>query len=171
MSEPSLIGKIGQISQISISSGGVPKLPVAQAEVSVSGLLGDRQANLKYHGGPDRAVCLWSQEMIKVLQQQGHPIAPGSAGENVTVVGIAWDQVTPGVELLLGERVRLQITDYAAPCRKNGRWFSDRRYSRISQKHFPGTSRVYARVLTAGTIAQGDQVQLCWPPISSGDPV
>lgn len=106
-----------------------------------------------------------------MLQQQGHPIAPGSAGENVTVVGIAWDQVTPGVELLLGERVRLQITDYAAPCRKNGRWFSDRRYSRISQKHFPGTSRVYARVLTAGTIAQGDQVQLCWPPISSGDPV
>lgn len=52
MSEPSLIGKIGQISQISISSGGVPKLPVAQAEVSVSGLLGDRQANLKYPAAP-----------------------------------------------------------------------------------------------------------------------
>jgi MOSC domain-containing protein YiiM len=162
---------MGKIGQISVSDGGVPKLPVAQAEVSASGLSGDRQANLKYHGGPDRALCLWSQEIIEALQQQGHPIAPGSAGENVTIAGLPWEQVTPGTELALGDSVRLQITDYAAPCRKNGRWFSDRRYSRMSQKHYPGSSRVYARVLTAGTIAQGDRVQLYGPPISGSNPV
>ncbi|MEM6520793.1 MAG: MOSC domain-containing protein [Cyanobacteria bacterium P01_C01_bin.70] len=50
------------------------------------------------------------------------------------------------------------MASYAAPCRKNMRWFADKRYSRISQKHYPGSSRVYARVLQTGTIREGDAV-------------
>ena len=46
--------------QINISDGGVPKLPVLEAKVSEQGLDGDRQRNLKLHGGPDRACGLFS---------------------------------------------------------------------------------------------------------------
>ncbi|NET30625.1 MAG: MOSC domain-containing protein [Cyanothece sp. SIO1E1] len=151
---------MGQIVQISLSSGGVPKTAVSVAQVNLDGLVGDRQATPNIHGGPERAVCLWAQEVIDSLQQAGHPIAAGSAGENVTISGLDWIQITPGVKLKLGTNVLLEITSYAAPCRKNARWFTDRRYSRITHKKHPGMSRVYARVITGGMIRLGDGVVL-----------
>lgn len=163
-STPSSAAAPGRIVQISISQGGVPKLPIPQVEISKAGLEGDRQTNLKFHGGPDRAVCLWALEVIETLQQEGHPIAPGQAGENVTVAGINWSRVIPGTCLRLGDTVLLEVTDYAPPCRKNMRWFSDRKFSRISQNHFPGSSRVYARVLAPGAIATGDSARICPTP-------
>ena len=152
--------QMGHIVQVSISPGGVPKTAVAEARVNINGLVGDRQATPKIHGGPERAVCLWSQEMIDQLRQEGHPIAAGSAGENVTIVGLDWIQITPGVKLKLGAEVLLEIASYAAPCRTNARWFSNRRYSRISQAKYPGSSRLYARVLSGGMIRPGDVVEI-----------
>ncbi len=99
----------------------MPKLSVASVQVIAEGIVGDQQKNLKYHGVPDRALCLWSLAIIQMLQ--------------------------------------IEITDYAAPCRKNMRWFSDRRFSRISQRHHPGSSRLYARVLQGGVVTTGDPVQ------------
>ena len=61
------------ITQINISDGGTPKLPIPQVQITLDGLIGDRQRNLKYHGGPDRAVCLWSADIIQTLQNEGHP--------------------------------------------------------------------------------------------------
>lgn len=154
---------IGQVAQINVSPGGVPKLPVATAWVSAAGLAGDRQRHLKFHGGPDRALCLWSLDLITVLQQEGHPIAPGSAGENLTLSGLDWPSLGPGSQLRLGNQVQVEITDYAAPCRTVMRWFSDRRFSRISQKHHPGSSRLYARVLQSGALTTGDRVVVVEP--------
>ena len=151
---------MGHIVQISVSPGGVPKTAVAEARVDINGLIGDRQATPKVHGGPDRAVCLWSQEIIDELRQEGHPIAAGSAGENVTIGGLDWPQVIPGVKLKLGTEVLLEIASYAAPCRQNARWFSNRRYSRISQKKYPGSSRLYARVMFGGVIRPGNTVEI-----------
>lgn len=150
----------GKIIQLNISDGGVPKHPVTTATVTVDGLIGDRQTNLKYHGGLHRAVCLWAQEIIAALQAEGHPIAPGCAGENITIAGLDWGTLVPGSRLQLGITVQLEITDYAAPCRKNGRWFRDRRYSRMSQKHYPGQSRLYARVLQPGPLQATDAVTM-----------
>lgn len=150
----------GQIRHINVSQGGVPKLSTPRARVTPQGLEGDRQKHLKVHGGPDRAVCLWSLEVIETLQREGHGIEPGSAGENVTISGLDWATLTPGTKLQLGSDVQVEITDYAAPCRQNMKWFADRKFSRISQKHFPGSSRLYARVLSEGVIQAGDPVQL-----------
>lgn len=150
----------GQVVQINISSGGVPKLPVPVGEVTMAGLTGDRQRNLKFHGGPDRALCLWSLEVIERLQQEGHPIAPGSVGENFTLDSLNWASLAPGSQLYLGDQVRLEITDYAVPCRTIMGWFSDRRFSRISQKHHPGSSRLYARVLQGGWVSTGDRASM-----------
>jgi MOSC domain-containing protein YiiM len=150
----------GRIVQISVSLGGVPKHPIASAQVTPQGIQGDRQKNLTYHGGPDRALCLWSWEVIATLQREGHPIAPGRAGENLTLAGLDWAQLGPGTQLQLGAAVQVEITDYAVPCRKIMRWFSDRRFSRISQRHYPGSSRLYTRVLQGGPLATGDRVLL-----------
>lgn len=46
----------------------------------------------------------------------------------------------------------------------------DRRYSRISQNHFPGQSRVYARVLHPGRIQVGDPVRIASSAIADGHP-
>ncbi len=146
------------VHQISVSDGGVPKLPVWEAKVSEQGVAGDRQRNLKFHGGPDRAVCLYSLELIERLQDEGHSIDPGSTGENLTLAGLDWDQIGPGRHLTVGPEVRLEVTSYTTPCRHNGRWFRDEDFSRISQKVNPGWSRVYAKVLQGGIVRPGDEV-------------
>jgi MOSC domain-containing protein YiiM len=154
----------GRIVQISLSNGGVPKTAVPAAEVIETGLVGDQHNHPKIHGGPEKAVCLWSLEVIETLQQEGHNLAPGYAGENVTVSGLDWTQIVPGVRLQLGDAVLLEIASYTTPCRKNMRWFADKRYSRMSQKHHPGSSRVYARVLQPGRICTGDTVAIAPSP-------
>ena len=113
------------VHQISISDGGVPKLPVLEAKVSEQGVDGDRQRNLKFHGGPDRAVCLYSFELIERLQDEGHPIDQGSTGENLTLSDLDWAQVCPGVRLTIGPEVQLEVTSYTTPFSRNGRWFRD----------------------------------------------
>lgn len=150
----------GTIHQISISDGGVPKLPVDQATVTTIGILGDRQRDLAHHGGPNRALCLYSLEVIEGFREEGHPIEPGSAGENVTVAGIDWAAIIPGTRILLGPEVQIEITSYTTPCANNARWFTDGGFSRMLQSRHPGKSRVYARVLAGGTIETGDRVQV-----------
>lgn len=146
-----------RVHQISVSNGGVPKLAVPEALVTKSGVHGDRQRNRDIHGGPDRAVCVFSLEAIEALQAEGHPIAPGSTGDNVTVAGIDWSAVKPGDRIRIGS-VGLQFVSYTAPCVHNARWFLNADFSRISQKQYPGWSRLYARVLTEGVVRTGDPV-------------
>lgn len=146
-----------RIASLNRSGGGVPKLPLERVQVSEQGMAGDRQRDLEHHGGPDRALSLWALERIEALAAEGHPMHPGAAGENVTVVGLDWSEVVPGVRLTLGD-VEVEVTGYAAPCRTIMHCFADRRFSRISQKVHPGWSRVYARVLRGGELRVGDRV-------------
>ncbi|MEX0781543.1 MAG: MOSC domain-containing protein [Dehalococcoidia bacterium] len=150
----------GEIVQLSTSPGGVPKLPTDVAAVDELGFHGDGHTDKKHHGGPDRAVCLWAIERIEALQAEGHPIFPGAAGENVTIRGIDWDAVVPGVRLRLGHEVVAEITGYTTPCQKNMAWFAEGNFMRMSQKLHPGWSRTYARVLQTGTLRPGDAVEL-----------
>ena len=71
----------GKIFQIHVSQGGVPKRAVPSTSISIDGLAGDLQQNLLVHGGPDRAVCIYSLERIQALQVEGHPIYPGAIGK------------------------------------------------------------------------------------------
>ena len=148
------------VHQINVSDGGVPKLPVWEAKVGEQGLEGDRQENLKFHGGPDRAVCLFSLELIERLQEEGHTIDAGSSGENLTVSGLDWDLVRPGVRLTIGPEIQLKVTSFTMPCSKNGRWFREADFLRISQNMNPGWSRVYAKVLRGGIVRPGDTVTI-----------
>ena len=151
---------IGRIHQISVSPGGVPKLPVDEAEVGLRGLTGDDQTDKRHHGHPEQALCVWSLEVIEALQAEGHPIAPGYAGENITVAGLDWGLVVPGTTLVLGDSVVAPVTFDATPCSKNAAWFLHRDFRRMSNVLHPGWSRMYASVTTGGTIRVGDPVRL-----------
>ena len=150
----------GRIVQISVSPGGVPKTAVAWARVTAQGLEGDAHRDAEHHGGPERAVCLYAMEAIRILQTEGHQIVPGAIGENVTLEGLDWSAIVPGCHVLLGETVLLQVTRYTTPCINITRTFKDGDYARVSQKRHPGWSRVYARVLATGSIRPGDPARL-----------
>jgi Uncharacterized protein conserved in bacteria len=150
----------GHIFQLNLSDGGVPKLAVREAVLTETGLIGDRQAHPKIHGGPERALCLYALENILGLQAEGHPIYPGSVGENVTVAGLDWNKLEPGARLALGEEVLIEITSYAGPCQNIQASFRDRKFKRISQKIHPGEARLYARVLQTGRLEVGQPVRV-----------
>lgn len=147
----------GRVTQLSRSGGGVPKLPVESVEVDHSGVQGDVQATRVHHGRPWQALCLWSADVIAQLVAEGHPIAAGAAGENVTVGGIDWASLHAGTILDVGS-VRCQLSAPATPCRKNRRWFIGGEIDRMDHDRHPGSSRWYATVLRPGTIATGDRV-------------
>jgi MOSC domain-containing protein YiiM len=162
MTQPNLKaeGRSGRIFQINVSNGGVPKLACAQTRVTELGLEGDHQQSTDIHGGPDRAVSLYSLDCILALQEEGHPIFPGAAGENLTISGLDWNLVTPGARLRLGSEVEVEVTRYTSPCENIAYAFMDEKFTRISQKVHPGWSRVYARVVQPGWIRVGEPVSL-----------
>ena len=152
----------GVLHSINVSDGGVPKRPRPWAQVRAEGIEGDRQEDRRYHGGPDRAVCLYSLDLIEALQGEGHPIVAGSIGENFTVHGIDWTAVRTDARLEVGEVV-LEVTRAASPCYKIAAAFHDRVFARVSQKVHPGWSRFYARVLREGPVSAGERVVLTAP--------
>ena len=149
--------RTGVVTSLNVSNGGVPKLAIARARVSRSGMEGDRQRNRKLHGGPDRALCLYSADLIAKLSTEGHAIEPGMLGENVTIASVDWQLLQPGVRLDIGEIV-IELTSFTTPCRHIAGAFADGRSDRISPKTHPGESRVYARVLREGVVSVGDPV-------------
>ena len=155
----------GRVVQINVNPrGGVPKHRTPSAQVTFEGVIGDKQRDRRYHGGPQRAVALFSYERIQALQAEGHPIVPGSTGENLTIAGLDWDALQVGDRLRIGDELRIEITAYAVPCSNLVDSFVDGAFKRVSQKLHPGWSRLYAKVLVEGEVREGDAVLL-----ASGD--
>jgi MOSC domain-containing protein YiiM len=158
--------RAGRVESINTSRGGVPKTGVFEGLITEQGLDGDRQRDLRIHGGSDRAVSLFSLEVIRALQREGHPISIGTTGENLTLSGLDWSTVVPGTEIEIGD-VRLLVTSYASPCEMIAGSFLAGNCRRISQKHHAGWSRVYARIIEGGLVRIGDPVHLIHQPLSS----
>jgi hypothetical protein len=148
----------GTVAGLFTSNGGVPKHACRALDVQVDGVAGDAQNDRGNHGRPWQAVCLWSTEVIDAFRADGHPLAPGLAGENITTTGIAWDRIVPGVQLQVGG-ARLEVSAYAIPCRKNAAWFTDGHFGLMHHRH-GFVSRAYATVLRPGPVALGDPVVL-----------
>jgi MOSC domain-containing protein YiiM len=148
----------GTVVQLNRSGGGVPKLPLPVADVDWGGVVGDVQVNRRHHGRPFQALCIWDADVIDRFVAEGHPIGYGSAGENVTIRGVEWGRVVPGVRLSLGT-VRCEVSSYAVPCSQNAGWFVGRAFNLMHHDRGP-VSRMYATVLQPGRIATGDDVVL-----------
>jgi MOSC domain-containing protein YiiM len=151
---------MGQVVSLNVNpQGGVPKYPVNQIRIHPNGVEGDKQNDLKYHGGPTRAVCLFSFEKIEQLKLEGHPISVGTTGENITVKGIDWNILKIGMKIVVGDVV-LKLTNTAPPCKTISKSFNDGKFSRILEKNYPGWSRWYASVVKGGIVNSNDFVSL-----------
>src|SRR3954467_4843209 len=122
----------GRVLSVNVSEGGVPKLPIERAWVGPLGLDGDKHREMTVHGGPYRAVCLFAIEVIERLRAEGHPVGPGSVGENLTTTGVEWSLLPGGTRARIGNDLVIELTDDAAPCATQEHNFTDRRFARIS---------------------------------------
>jgi MOSC domain-containing protein YiiM len=149
---------IGDLVQINVSDGGVPKRAVDSATIGFAGVVGDRQRSRKHHGRPWQALCLWSTDVVDGFAADGHPIFYGACGENLSVRGLPWEEVRPGVRLRVGSALA-EASLYALPCANNAPWFSDRDFGRMHHERGP-VSRMYATVVEPGEVSVGDEVVL-----------
>jgi MOSC domain-containing protein YiiM len=150
----------GVLAQISVSAGGKPKLPVDTALVTAHGVGADRQRNLKYHGGPDRAVCLFSVEWYAWLREQGVDLAYGQVGENFTTRGIDLLELHEGDYLSVGECV-IQLASVRVPCKQLNMWHPN------LFELIKGRTGWLARVVREGAVKAGDAIALVREPAAS----
>lgn len=150
----------GIIEQVSVSAGGLPKRAVEGARAGTLGLWGDRQRNTAIHGGPRKALLLASAEDVDELAREGFPVAPGSLGENLTVRGIDFRALRPGMRFRAGAAL-LELTTPRKPCVQlepynGGR--TGRIQAALETRHARGG--FYAAVLEEGEIRTGDLIAL-----------
>jgi MOSC domain-containing protein YiiM len=146
----------GVLAQLNVSPGGMPKLPVVFARVTAGGVEGDRQRNLKYHGGPDRAVCIYSEELYDELRDAGIDMSAGSVGENFTTRGIDLRKLAKGDQLRVGGDAGcvIELTDVRVPCNQLKRWDPE------LPELIVGRSGWVARVVKDGTVRPGDVIEV-----------
>jgi MOSC domain-containing protein YiiM len=129
---------------------------VPSAFVSADGVEGDRQRNLKYHGGPARAVCLYSEELYAWLREQGVPVTNGNVGENFTTRGLDLSRLAKGDRLRVGA-CTIEITNVRVPCSQLKKWDVD------LPELIVGRSGWVARVVEEGMVRPGDPIEILPP--------
>src|ERR1700681_2902735 len=65
----------GQLVQVSVSRGGIPKVAIPEGIVTPLGLKGDAHAHPGIHGGPKQALLLVTAEGIEELAESGFALA------------------------------------------------------------------------------------------------
>lgn len=144
----------GVLAQLNTSAGGMPKRAILAAHVTADGVPGDWQHDRKHHGGPDRAICLFSEELYAWLRvEHGIDLINGSVGENFTTRGIDLDRLLPGDRLRVGA-CTIQITGVRIPCRNLTRWHPS------LHKIVQGRSGWVARVIESGDVKPGDAIEV-----------
>jgi MOSC domain-containing protein YiiM len=123
-----------------------------------TGFEGDVQADLRYHGGPDKAVCCYPVEHRpdwEALVEQ--PLPPGAFGENLSTEGLLETELHIGDVLTVGTAT-VQVTQPRGPCFKlAARWGKRRLPARMAKELRSGW---YLRVLGAGKVQAGDELRL-----------
>ena len=157
----------GQILQLSVSKGGVPKYPVLGGEVGPVGIIGDVQRNRKYHGGPRQALLWITSEGLDELKATGFPVYPGALGENVTTTGIDRRSVRLGQQWRMGE-VEVEVTKMRQPCYQldpygpgiqNAVFDASVKAGDFSSPRW-GLGGFYLSIVQLGWLAPGDPVSL-----------
>ncbi|MBP1082877.1 MOSC domain-containing protein [Bacillus capparidis] len=121
--------------------------PVFLSEVNFEG---DRQADLVYHGGQDKAVCVYPYDHYPYWESQLNKTLEGSAfGENLTVEGLTEKDVYIGDVFALGEAV-VQISQPRQPCFKLAKKYDVKDMPlKVQMSGFTG---FYFRVLNEGKV-------------------
>lgn len=122
-------------------------------------LAGDGQADLRVHGGRDKAVYAYAQEHHAYWQPQlpTMPLGPGAFGENLTTLGLLEHQVRVGDYFQLGTAVLVAVQP-RQPCFKLGIRLQDE--SIVGRFLEAGRSGIYFRVHQEGFVQAGDPITL-----------
>ncbi|HWX33700.1 MAG TPA: MOSC domain-containing protein [Steroidobacteraceae bacterium] len=164
------VGRVAPLGPEGVASGFV-KLPVmGPVAVRRLGLVGDAQADLRVHGGPEKAVYLYPAEHYASWQlelpEHAAVLVPGGFGENLTMLGLDEDAICIGDVLRTGSAL-LQVTQPRQPCFKLALRFADPRLLRMMLRS--GRSGWYARVLEDGVVESSspivvtDRLNPAWP--------
>lgn len=127
------------------------------------GFAGDQQADRRYHGGPDKAALVYSNDHYAPWHAElfPHPLPPGAFGENILVSGITEKDVCVGDIYTLGES-QVQVSQPRQPCGKQARrWGIPDLVDQINKRGWTGW---YLRVLREGRVQSGDRFQLIERP-------
>jgi MOSC domain-containing protein YiiM len=150
---PGVTSMNATLAQLNVSQGGVPKRSVDSARVTRFGVEGDVQRNLKYHGGSNRAVCIYSEELYADLRSEGVDVANADFGENFTTSGVDLNALEKGDRLRVGDCV-VEITDVRVPCNTLKKW------SAKLPKLIVGRSGWVAKVIEEATVKPGDAIEV-----------
>ncbi|MET4665862.1 MOSC domain-containing protein [Sphingomonas sp. PvP056] len=155
------VGRVTPLGPEQVPSGYVKQTRVEPVTVSALGLMGDEQADLSVHGGPDKAVygyaashyATWRSE----IPEHANLLVPGGMGENLTIAGVDEADLCIGDVHRIGT-VTVQVCQPRQPCFKLAAYFGDAKMPRAFLRS--GRSGWYYRVLETGKLCGGDDVQL-----------
>ena len=155
------VGAIAPLGPEGTPSAFVKKPAAGPVEVRPLGLVGDAQADLRVHGGPDKAVYgyalahydAWASDFPEHLTR----LQPGAFGENLTIDGLVEADLRVGDVHRIGS-ARLQVCQPRQPCFKFALRFADPRMPPAMVMN--GRSGWYYRVLEPGMITAADTVRL-----------
>ncbi|MGP0564923.1 MULTISPECIES: MOSC domain-containing protein [unclassified Nitrospina] len=138
---------------------GIFKDPVAgPVFLDFMGLEGDASADLVHHRGPDKAVCVLSNEHIDYWRKEsGHEVPPGFFGENFTIENLPETAIHIGDIFRIGE-VEVQCSQPRQPCHNISKRFDDK--SMADRVIDTGYTGYYLRVLKQGWVQSGDHMDL-----------
>jgi MOSC domain-containing protein YiiM len=134
----------------------------ARVSVEFHNLAGDEQADLRVHGGPDKAVYSYASEDYRWWEERlGDHLDPGTFGENLTTEGLELDKAIIGEVWAVGSAI-LQVAQTRQPCFKLGIRMGDARFV----QEFDRARRfgVYLRVNEGGEVGVGDEISLLSRP-------
>lgn len=95
---------------------GICKETVEEAFLTADGFNGDQVADLRHHGGVDRAVCVYPYEHYQLWEEEfGVMLSQSTFGENLTVSNMLERDVHIGDIFQVGEAV-IQVTQSRIPC-------------------------------------------------------
>ncbi|MBL7670834.1 MAG: MOSC domain-containing protein [Bdellovibrionaceae bacterium] len=136
------------------------KAPVTGAvSVKYENIEGDRQANLKHHGGVDKAVYAYSHDSYAWWKHKlGIESLPfGSLGENLTLDHLDEAHIFSGDVFRVGSSL-LEAAQPRIPCFKLGIRLGDQKVIRLFNEY--QRCGVYFRVKTEGVLQAGDTFKL-----------
>jgi MOSC domain-containing protein YiiM len=136
------------------------KVPVmGPVRVTRLRLEGDKQSDLRVHGGPDKAVYAYPSEHYQHWARElpGTDLSWGAFGENFTTEGLLERDVRVGDRFRAGS-AEFQVTDPRMPCYKLGVRFD--RDDMVKRFLLHGGSGFYLAVIREGEVEAGDPIEL-----------
>jgi len=134
------------------------KEPVSGAiRVEGANFVGDAQADLRVHGGRDKAVYAYAAEDYEWWSTRVGPVGPGTFGENLTTLGVDLTASCVGDRWQVGTAV-LEVSQPRQPCFKLGIRMNDDTFPRAFLA--AGRPGAYLRIVQAGLIEAGDEIRV-----------